>query len=90
VLQRAVELGVNFIDTADAYGPNVSEELIAEAFHPYPDDPVVATKGGLVRPRAERLNPDGRPEHLRQACEGSLRRLRWYGDTRWSAFTAGS
>jgi aryl-alcohol dehydrogenase-like predicted oxidoreductase len=68
--------GVNFIDTADAYGPNVSEELIAEALHPYPDDLVVATKGGLVRPDAERLYPDGRPEHLRQACEGSLRRLR--------------
>jgi pyridoxine 4-dehydrogenase len=76
VLRRAVELGVNFIDTADAYGPKVSEELIAEALHPYPDDLVVATKGGLVRPDAERLDPDGRPEHLRQACEGSLRRLR--------------
>ena len=76
VLRRAVELGVNFIDTADIYGPKVSEELIAEALHPYPDDLVVATKGGLVRPGAERLNPDGRPEHLRQACEGSLRRLR--------------
>jgi pyridoxine 4-dehydrogenase len=76
VLRRAVELGVNFIDTADAYGPKVSEELIAEALHPYPDDLVVATKGGLVRPAAERLNPDGRPEHLRKACEGSLRRLR--------------
>src|SRR5215216_2029438 len=76
VLRRAVELGVNFIDTADAYGPDVSEELIAEALHPYPDDLVVTTKGGLVRPCAERLDPDGRPEHLRQACEGSLRRLR--------------
>jgi pyridoxine 4-dehydrogenase len=76
VLRRAVEVGVNFIDTADSYGPNVSEELIAETLHPYPDDLVVATKGGLVRPGAGRWVPDGRPEHLRQACEGSLRRLR--------------
>jgi pyridoxine 4-dehydrogenase len=75
VLRRAVEVGVNFIDTADSYGPNVSEELIAETLHPYPDDLVVATKGGLVRPGAGRWVPDGRPEHLRQACEGSLRRL---------------
>ena len=76
VLRRAVELGVNFIDTADSYGPNVSEELIADALHPYPEDLVIATKGGLVRPGPGRWNPDGRPEHLRQACEGSLRRLR--------------
>jgi pyridoxine 4-dehydrogenase len=76
VLRRAVDLGVNFIDTADAYGPNVSEELIAEALHPYPDDLVVATKGGLVRPGPGRWDPNGRPEYLRQACEGSLRRLR--------------
>jgi pyridoxine 4-dehydrogenase len=76
VLRRAIELGVNFIDTADSYGPNVSEELIAEALHPYPDDLVIATKGGLVRPGAGRWHPDGRPEHLREACEGSLRRLR--------------
>jgi pyridoxine 4-dehydrogenase len=76
VLRRAVELGVNFIDTADSYGPNVSEELIAEALHPYPDDLVIATKGGLLRPGAGRWNPDGRPEHLREACEGSLQRLR--------------
>jgi pyridoxine 4-dehydrogenase len=76
VLRRAIELGVNFIDTADSYGPNVSEELIAEALHPYPDDLVIATKGGLVRPGAGRWDPDGRPEHLREACEGSLRRLR--------------
>ena len=76
VLRRAVELGVNFIDTADSYGPNVSEELIAEALHPYPDDLVIATKGGLVRPGPGRWDPDGRPEHLRQACEGSLQRLR--------------
>jgi aryl-alcohol dehydrogenase-like predicted oxidoreductase len=75
-LRRVVELGVNFIDTADAYGPSVSEELIAEALHPYPDDLVIATKGGLVRPGPNRWDADGRPEHLRQACEGSLRRLR--------------
>jgi pyridoxine 4-dehydrogenase len=75
-LRRVVELGVNFIDTADSYGPSVSEELIAEALHPYPDDLVIATKGGLIRPGPSRWNPDGRPEHLREACEGSLRRLR--------------
>ena len=75
-LRRVVELGVNFIDTADSYGPSVSEELIAEALHPYPDDLVIATKGGLVRPGPNRWNADGRPEHLREACEGSLRRLR--------------
>jgi pyridoxine 4-dehydrogenase len=76
VLRRAVELGVNFIDTADSYGPDVSEELIAEALHPYPEDLVIATKGGLLRPGPGQWKPDGRPEHLRQACEGSLRRLR--------------
>ena len=76
VLRRAVELGVNFIDTADSYGPEVSEELIAEALHPYPEDLVIATKGGLVRPGPGQWEPDGRPEHLRQACEGSLGRLR--------------
>jgi pyridoxine 4-dehydrogenase len=75
-LRRAVELDVNFIDTADSYGPEVSELLIAETLHPYPDDLVIATKGGLVRPGPGRWEPDGRPEHLRQACEGSLRRLR--------------
>jgi len=75
-LRRVVELGVNFIDTADSYGPSVSEELIAEALRPYPDDLVIATKGGLVRPGPNRWDPDGRPEHLREACEGSLRRLR--------------
>jgi aryl-alcohol dehydrogenase-like predicted oxidoreductase len=75
-LRRAVELGVNFIDTADSYGPAVSETLIAEALHPYPDDLVIATKGGLVRPGPNRWNADGRPEHLREACEGSLKRLR--------------
>jgi pyridoxine 4-dehydrogenase len=74
-LRRAVELGVNFIDTADSYGPGVSETLIAEALHPYPDDLVIATKGGLIRPGPGRWEPDGRPEHLREVCEGSLRRL---------------
>ena len=75
-LRRAVELGVNFIDTADSYGPHVSEELIAETLYPYPDDLVIATKGGLVRPAPGRWDADGRPEHLREACEGSLQRLR--------------
>ena len=75
-LRRAVELDVNFIDTADSYGPEVSEILIAEALHPYPEDLVIATKGGLVRPGPNRWDRDGRPEHLREACEGSLRRLR--------------
>src|SRR6201981_950539 len=76
VLRRAIELSVNFIDTAESYGPHVSEELIAEALHPYPDDLVIATKGGLVRPGPGRWDADGRPEHLREACEDSLRRLR--------------
>ena len=76
VLRRAVELGVNFIDTSDAYGPNVSEELIAEALHPYPGGLVIATKGGLTRSGPGQWHRDGRPEHLREACEGSLRRLR--------------
>jgi aryl-alcohol dehydrogenase-like predicted oxidoreductase len=76
VLRRAVELGLNLIDTADSYGPHVSEELIAEALYPYPDDLVIATKGGLVRPGPDQWDADGRPEHLREACEGSLRRLR--------------
>ena len=71
-----VEAGVNFIDTADSYGPEVSERLIADALYPYPDDLVIATKGGLLRPGTGRWKPDGRPEHLRAACEGSLRRLR--------------
>jgi aryl-alcohol dehydrogenase-like predicted oxidoreductase len=75
-LRRVVELGVTFIDTADSYGPEVSERLIAETLHPYPDDLVIATKGGLVRPGPGRWEADGRPEHLREACEGSLRRLR--------------
>ena len=76
VLRRAVELGVNFIDTADSYGPRVSEELIAEALHPYPADLVIATKGGLTRSGPNRWSPNGRPEHLVEACEGSLRRLK--------------
>lgn len=76
VLQRAVELGINFIDTADSYGPGVSEELIAEALYPYPAGLVIATKGGFDRPGPNRWVENGRPEHLRSACEGSLRRLR--------------
>jgi pyridoxine 4-dehydrogenase len=75
-LRRTVELGVNFIDTADSYGPAVSETLIAEALYPYPDELVIATKGGLLRPGPNRWEPDGRPEHLRAACESSLKRLR--------------
>jgi aryl-alcohol dehydrogenase-like predicted oxidoreductase len=76
VLRRAVELGVDFIDTADAYGPDVSEELIAEALHPYPDGLVIATKGGLERSGPGAWSRNGRPDHLRAACEGSLRRLK--------------
>jgi aryl-alcohol dehydrogenase-like predicted oxidoreductase len=76
VLRRAVELGVNFIDTADSYGPAVSEEIIAEALHPYPDGLVIATKGGLERPGPDRWVSNGRPEYLRRRLEGSLRRLR--------------
>jgi pyridoxine 4-dehydrogenase len=76
VIRRAVELGVNLIDTADSYGPEVSELLIAEALHPYPDGLVVATKGGLLRTSSGAWPRDGRPQHLREACEGSLRRLR--------------
>jgi pyridoxine 4-dehydrogenase len=75
-VRQAVDLGVNFIDTADSYGPHVSEELIAEALHPYPDDLVIATKGGLDRPGPGQWHANGRPEHLREACEGSLRRLK--------------
>jgi pyridoxine 4-dehydrogenase len=75
-LRRVVELGVNFIDTADSYGPAVSEELIAQALHPYPDDLVIATKGGQLRPGPNRWEPDCQPEHLREVCEQSLRRLR--------------
>ena len=76
VLRRAVELGVDLIDTADSYGPEVSERLIAEALHPYPDGLVVATKGGAVRPGPNQWVLNGRPEHLKEAAEGSLRRLR--------------
>jgi pyridoxine 4-dehydrogenase len=76
VLRRAVELGTNFIDTADAYGPNVSERLIKDALYPYPRGLVIATKGGQVRPSQQQWVPDGRPEHLRQACEASLKRLK--------------
>jgi len=75
-LRKAVELGVNFIDTADSYGPDVSEILIAETLYPYPDGLVIATKGGLTRPAPGRWDADGRPEHLREVCEGSLGRLR--------------
>jgi pyridoxine 4-dehydrogenase len=75
-LRRAVDLGVNFIDTADSYGPDVSETLIAETLYPYPDDLVIATKGGQLRPGPNQWEPDGRPEHLREALEGSLRRLK--------------
>ena len=76
VLRRAVELGVNLIDTADSYGPEVSELLIAEALHPYPETLLIATKGGLLRTDSGAWPRDARPEHLREACEGSLRRLR--------------
>src|SRR3981189_2375 len=76
VVRRAAELGVNFIDTADSYGPNVSEGIIAEALYPYPEGVVVATKGGLERPGPDQWVENGKPEHLKSACEGSLRRLR--------------
>jgi pyridoxine 4-dehydrogenase len=76
VLRRAVDLGINLIDTADSYGPEVAERLIAEALHPYPADLLIATKAGFQRPGPSRWVEDGRPEHLRSAVEGSLRRLR--------------
>jgi pyridoxine 4-dehydrogenase len=76
VLRRAVELGINFIDTADSYGPHVSEKIIAEALYPYPAGLVIATKGGFDRPGPNQWVENGMPEHLRSACEGSLRRLR--------------
>jgi pyridoxine 4-dehydrogenase len=76
VLRKAVELGINFIDTADSYGPGVSEEIIAEALSPYPAGLVIATKAGFDRPGPDQWTENGRPEHLRAACEGSLRRLR--------------
>ena len=76
VLRRALQLGTNFIDTADAYGPYISERLIREALYPYPRGLLIATKGGQVRPRREEWLADGRPEHLRAACEASLTRLK--------------
>jgi aryl-alcohol dehydrogenase-like predicted oxidoreductase len=76
VLRRAVEQGVDFIDTADSYGPNVSEEIIAEALHPYPEGLVIATKAGMERPGPDRWEPNGRPDYLRRQLESSLRRLR--------------
>lgn len=76
VLRRAVELGVNFIDTADSYGPYVSEEIIAEALHPYPAGLVIATKGGFERPGPDKWTMNGRPDHLRRALDGSLKRLK--------------
>ncbi len=76
VLRRAVELGITLIDTADSYGPFVSEELIAEALHPYPESLIIATKAGLQRPGPDEWEPDARPSHLRERCEGSLRRLK--------------
>src|SRR5437868_1930558 len=76
VLRRAVELEVNFIDTADSYGPYANEELIAEALHPYPADLVIATKGGWERPGPNQWTHNATPSHLRQAVEGSLKRLR--------------
>ncbi len=76
VLRRAVELGINFIDTADSYGPHVSERLIAEALHPYPAGLVIATKAGFDRPGPDQWTMNGKPEHLRKACEGSLNRLK--------------
>ena len=76
VLKRAVELGVNFIDTADSYGPHVSEELIAEALYPYKSDLVIGTKGGLLRTGPDQWPVDSSPEHLKEALEGSLKRLK--------------
>ena len=76
VLRRAVELGITMIDTADSYGPEVSERIIGETLSPYPEDLLIATKGGLTRGGPGDWRPDGRPEHLREACEGSLKRLK--------------
>jgi aryl-alcohol dehydrogenase-like predicted oxidoreductase len=76
VLRRVVEVGINLIDTADAYGPEVNERQISSALYPYPDDLVIATKGGHIRPGPGRWETDGTPEHLREACEASLRRLK--------------
>lgn len=76
VLRRAIELGINFIDTADAYGPGCNEDQIAMALHPYPEHLMIATKGGLTRPADRSWQRDGRPTYLREACEASLRRLK--------------
>src|ERR1700720_2799327 len=76
VLHSAVALGINFIDTADSYGPGVSEEIIAEALYPYPAGLVIATKAGFERPGPDKWVTNGRPEYLRAACDSSLRRLR--------------
>ena len=76
VLQKTVELGINFIDTADSYGPYISEELIAEALYPYPKELVIATKGGLMRSGPNAWSPNAKPEHLKEALEGSLKRLK--------------
>lgn len=76
LLRRAVELGVNFIDTAEAYGPGFNEELIASALHPYPEGIVIATKGGINKPAPDNIQADGRPENLRRGCEASLQRLK--------------
>ena len=76
VLRRTIDLGIDLIDTADSYGPRVSEELIAEALHPYPAGLVIATKAGLERPGPDQWTPNGRPEYLRKCCEGSLKRLK--------------
>jgi len=75
VLRRSIELGVNLIDTADSYGPDIAEELVREALHPYPADLTIATKAGFMRPGPNRWEENGRPEYLRAQCEGSLRRL---------------
>jgi aryl-alcohol dehydrogenase-like predicted oxidoreductase len=76
LLRRAVELGINFIDTAEAYGPGFNEELIASALHPYPQGIVIATKGGINKPAPDNIQADGRPENLRRSCEASLQRLK--------------
>jgi len=76
LLHRALELGINFFDTADSYGPHASESFIAETLYPYPEGLVIGTKGGIVRPSRRRWDPDGRPEQLRRALDGSLKRLR--------------
>ena len=76
LVRRVPDLGITFIDTADSYGPFISEEIIAEALHPYPDDLIIATKAGLVRSGPGEWEPDGRPEHIRERCEGSLERLK--------------